>query len=124
MDIVTNAGAVGRAVITTKDGDRCTAAGSGLKDQWNQVGFRFMAFAQLPVRVSTGGVEVAQAHRLQPVGMVEVLKYLLHHPLAAPIRIDRRLGVFFVDRHILWIAIDGCARGEYQRADPGADHGL
>ena len=77
-----------------------------LQDQRHQVGFRFVAFAEFALGVGPGGVEVAQADRLQRVGAVVVRKHLLDHPLAAAVGIDRRLRVRLVDRHVVGLAED------------------
>ncbi|MNF77725.1 hypothetical protein D3C84_598760 [compost metagenome] len=124
VDVIANTGAVRRVVIPTKHGDGFASARGRLQDQWQQVGFRFMAFTQLSFRVGAGGIEVAQAHRFKTVGAVEVFQYLLHHPLAAAIRVDGGLGMFFVDGHVYRVTIDGGGRGKNQVFDLRAHHGL
>ncbi|MNH18388.1 hypothetical protein D3C79_780880 [compost metagenome] len=124
MNVVTNAGAIRGVVITTKHGHRIASAGGGLENQRYQVGFRLMALAQLPVRVGPRSIEITQANRLQPVGTIEILKDLLDHPLAQPIRVDRCLAVRFVDGYIQRVAVHRSAGREHQPLDARIHHGL
>lgn len=85
MHVVADTGAIRGIVIPAKYRYRLTPARGGLQDQRDQVGFRLVAFTQLAIRVSTGGIEVTQAYRLQAIRPVEVLENLLDHPFAQPV---------------------------------------
>lgn len=87
----------------------------GLQHQRNQVRLGLVAFTQFALGVGAGRVEIAQAHRLQPVSMVIVGQGLLHHQLAAAVGVDGLSGVRLVDALALRLAKD-CRRGREDEA--------
>ena len=60
VNVVTNASAIRRWVIVTKDSDALSLPESGLQYDWNQVALRVVIFAQITVRAGAGGVKVPQ----------------------------------------------------------------
>ena len=92
VDVVPDAGAVRSIIIRPENFNVFLLPGQRQQNVGNEVGFRFMALAQLSIRVCACGVEVAQADRLQPVCTVKIFKYLI-------------LVKVFIQRHIIQIFI-------------------
>ena len=99
VEIVADAGAVGGVVIGSKHGNVWQASSSSPQYQRNQMSFRVVAFAQIAVWISPGGIEIAQTDRFQAISDVVVLQHLLDHPLATPIGIDRIFGMRLINRN-------------------------
>jgi len=60
MDIVTDAGPVGGRVVGAVNRDQCLGVLRRPQQERDQVGLGGVVFADLPVRVRPGGVEIAQ----------------------------------------------------------------
>ncbi len=110
VDVVTNAGAVGRVVVFAVDLDVWPLTAGRLQDQWDEMGFWLVVFAKLAIRVGAGGVEVAQTDRAQSVGAIAVGQHLLDHAFAVTIGVDRLLRMRFVDRDVQRLAKGGSSR--------------
>ena len=108
VDVIAHAGAVHSVIVAAKNLQLLAAAHGDLRDKGQQVvGNVRGVFANQAACMRTDGVEVAQ-HSQRPlrVRAVEVSQNLFHHELAATIRIGGRSGVLFIERQILWRAID------------------
>src|SRR5436305_5920453 len=89
-------------------------AQGSLDGNGHHVSFRRMPFADLPLRIRAGGVEVAQDARSKALVAIEVAQDLLDDELASTIRIDWALNVSLND---------GCRQGNSVRgAGRGEDH--
>ena len=97
VDIVTDAGAVGRVVIVAENGKGRARSGGGEQRERDQVGFRVMVFTNPAVRGGTGRVEVTQRNAAQTVGHGRIGQDLLDHPLRAAVRAQRRFGQRYRD---------------------------
>ena len=124
VDVVADAGAVGSVVVAAEDGDVGAAPGCGLQHQRDEVGFRFVAFAEFAFRVGAGGVEVAQAHGLEAEGAVVAGQGLFHHPFGNAVGVDGARGVGFVDGHVVGLAEDGGGGREDEALHIVRDHGV
>ena len=62
--------------------------------------------------VSAGGIEVAEDHAGQSISTAEIAQQMLHHPLAAAIRIDRILAVCLCDWQFIRHAVSGTSGGK------------
>ena len=72
MDVIANAGAIRRVVVVAEDLQVGSMATHHVEHQRDQVGFRVVLFAEISVRISAGGVEVAEDHARQPIGGSEI----------------------------------------------------
>ena len=115
MDVVADAGAIRRRIVIPEDLQIGTLAAHHIEHQRDQMGFRLMVLAQITGRISTGRIEIAEDHARQAIGATEIVQQLLHHPLAAPIGIDRLLRMLLGDRHLLRHAVGGAGGGEHDR---------
>jgi hypothetical protein len=59
VDVVANAGAIGRFIIIPEHGNRCSCV-CCVKNQWDEVGLRIVRFADFAFGVCPGSVEIPQ----------------------------------------------------------------
>ena len=69
VDVIADAGAVGRGVVGAEDVDRLALAESDLQDQRDEMRFGVVVLADRAVGRGTGGVEVAQRGVAEAVGV-------------------------------------------------------
>lgn len=124
MDVIADAGAIRGVVIAPEDGDMGPAPGGGLQDQRDQVGFGVVPLAELPFGISPGGVEVAQADRLETIGAVKIGQHLFNHQLAVPVGVYWPLGMSLIDRGVFRLAEGGRGRRENKALDTKGAHCL
>src|ERR1035437_6041464 len=97
MNVIPDAGAVGRIVIVSEKRYRDTGANRA-KQQWNEVSLRFVTLSRTPRRIGARGVEVAQTDASDAMNPIEPMQQLLNHHLRFAISADRRIGLRFHDR--------------------------
>jgi hypothetical protein len=59
VNIITNAGSIGRVVIGSKDRNVFAVFGSSIQDEGHQVRFRIMVLANLGIWISSGSIEIS-----------------------------------------------------------------
>ena len=64
----------------------------------DQMSLRIVPLNQRPLRIRTGGIEIAQHGDSQVVHSVRICEDLLAHELGSPVGIDRVLRGIFRDR--------------------------
>jgi len=112
MDVIPDTGAVPGRVIGPEDPDLLPETHGRLNDQWDEMGLGLMKLANVPLRVSAGGIEVPQIDVLETVGPIIVLQDLLDEELGPAIGIDRILRMVFGDGDLLRMAVGGAGGGE------------
>src|SRR5215813_9352513 len=110
VDVVADAGTVGRVVVGAENGDVFALAASDLQDQGDEVRFRAMIFALL--RSGAGGVEIAEAGIAQFVDLVEPGKHLLYEELRFAVGVGGMERVGFLDRRAVGRAVKSGGGGE------------
>ncbi len=85
VDVVAQAGAVGRGVVGAEYGERVAAVQGGVDHERDQVRLGVMVLAEAAGRVRAGGIEVAQAGGAQPVHLARPVQRPLDHQLALAI---------------------------------------
>ena len=124
MDIVADAGPVGRGVVVAEDGDVRARAGRGLQHQRDQVCLGVVLLARLARCVGARGVEIAQRHRRHSVGCTSIPQDHLAHQLGAAVGIDRLLPHVLDHRQPLGQAVGRAAAGKDDRAHVVGTHRL
>jgi 3-oxoacyl-[acyl-carrier-protein] synthase II len=114
MHIVAQAGAIGRFVIVAEDLERLAQALGGIDGERDQVRLGIVVFSDLAIFGCTGGVEVAESRKAEPVGVSERLQRVFNIELGLPVRVDRSLGRRFDDRHLGGFAVGRAGRGEHE----------
>ena len=110
MDVVANAGTIGRGVVVAKDLNGLELANGDLGDVGHQVvGDTLGVLADQARRMGTDGVEVTEQHDIPfGVGGVNVHKDLLDHPLGPTIGVGRGLlRILLGDGRVVRVAVDG-----------------
>src|SRR5437868_12769939 len=111
---IANTGSVARVVVGAQYLKIGPKAQGSFDCNGDHVRFRRMPFADSPLRIRAGGVEVAQHARSKALVAIEVAQDLLDDELASTIRIDWALNVSLND---------GCRQGNSVRgAGRGEDH--
>ena len=90
VDVVADAGAVGRGVVGAEDVDRLALAERDLQDERDEVRFGVVVFADRAVGGGAGGVEVAEGGVAEAVGVRVVGQRVLDDQLGEAVGIDRR----------------------------------
>jgi hypothetical protein len=89
VDIVANAGAVGRVIVGAVDFDMAALAGRRLDRDLDQMGGAGGRLAGPPVRIGAGDVEVAQRAEIDRMGGGDVPEHPLGSSAWTAIGIDR-----------------------------------
>jgi hypothetical protein len=110
VDVISNAGAIGRFVIGAIDFDMVFLGERDLENIWDQVGLDAVVFAEF-LR-GTGGVEVAKGNERQAVNFFIPAEDRLKHELGLAVGIDRTLGEAFIERHAIGDAKGRAGGGE------------
>ena len=124
MDVVANAGAVGRRIVGTEHGQRGAAPERGIDHERQQVGLGLVGLAERAVRVRARGIEVAQCRPAQPVCDAVRLECVLDGELRCAVRIDRLRACGLGDRNLVGHAVDRGRRREQERADLAVQHAI
>ena len=88
-----------------------------MDDQGDEVSFGVVSFADEPVGVGAGGVEVSQVDVFDAEGGIVVAEDLFDHAFGSAIGGDGILGVMFVDGDGFGVSIDGTGRREDEIGD-------
>ena len=75
MNVVADTGAIGGGVIGAEDLDVRPLSEDGLEDERDEVSFRIVVLADLVVRVSARGIEVAQRNPFQSMRRAVLLAF-------------------------------------------------
>src|SRR6185295_15025273 len=112
MNVITNAGSVGRRIVGPKDCDVLAPAQRRLDHHWNQVRLRRVVLAENSGAIAAADVKVAEVGKAEGCaraghGFGEVADDVLAVPLAASIRAERRLRRRLRNRDVFggWLAI-------------------
>ena len=124
MDIVADAGAVGRGVVVAHDVEVGQSAVEGHEGAGDEMGFRIVAFACFAFRVGTSRVEVAQGRPRDAVRAGVVGQHTLHEHLGLTVGIDGVQLEVFGDGHGLGDAVHGGCAGYHDIAHTGLAHGF
>src|SRR5712691_6463075 len=112
MNVVADRRPIWGRIVGSVDVDLRTLAEGGLQYQRHKMSFWLMLFADLAVGVGAGGVEIAQRHRAQTIGLPVPVKRALDRQFGLAVRVDRKLGRGFSDRYIVGDAIGRASRRE------------
>ena len=107
MHVVPDTGAVGSGIVVSKDLELFLLELGRLEGQGNQVRFRPVILAEPGVRVGSGGVEVAEGHVTDPVGLGHAEQDLLRHQLGPPVGVDGGKGMVLVNGSLDGLPVDG-----------------
>lgn len=122
VNVVADAGAVGRGVIRAENFDVGNEAHGGVENLRDEVGFDTMSFAAL--RGSASGVEIAKSGELQRgVGAI-VSEDFFETELGFAVRVDGIFGVIFGDRNGVRFTVGGGCGRKDELFDAVAGHGV
>ena len=123
VDIVSQAGSVGRRVIRSEDVEMAALAKSRLRRHLDEMRRPLAGLPAAALRIGACHIEVAEHHIVQRMGSGRVPQHQLGHELRGAIGRDwiERRG--FPDRVFLGVAIDRRRRREDEPADLVADGG-
>ena len=110
VDVIANSRSIGRLIVGPIDVDMRAFSERGVQDQWNEVRFGFMSFADFAFAVGSGSVEIALRHRSQAIGLVIPSQRPLDRELSFAIGVDRQLRSGFLDRDHLGHAVGRASR--------------
>ena len=110
VDVIADAGSVGRFVVGAKNRDEFAFALRDLQNQRNQMRFGMVGFALVCGRA--GGVEIAQAGVTQSVDLVKPLEHLLDEEFGFAVSIRRMNGIVFFDRSAIGSSEQRCGGAE------------
>src|SRR5712671_3274273 len=93
VNVIANAGAVGRGIIRAEDLDLRPLAKNGLQDERNEMRFRIVIFANLGIGAGAGGVEIAECSTGPAIGRRIIGQGALHGKFGPAVWINRSLGL-------------------------------
>ena len=119
VNIVADAGSIGRRIIGSKYLQlRAKPRGRAQCDR-NQVGFRFVQFADFAAVIRTRCIEISQTREAKIIGPGVGLERLLEKQLRDSIRIYRLARSVFLDRNFLRFAVHRAGRRKYDLLHSG-----
>src|SRR6266404_1740560 len=122
MDVIADAGAVGRRIVVAKNFDVRGCGLNGLQDARNQMRFGAASFSALSR--SASDIEIAKRN-ITEAGIFAVIgEDVFKGEFGFAVWIDGRLGMVFRDRHDMGFAIDGAGGGKDEVGDAVAEHGV
>ena len=124
VDVVTDAGAVGRGIVGAEDFDAVPLAQGRLQDQGDEVCFRGMVFPDGAASIGPGRIEVAQGHVAQAVSPAELGQHGFDHELGLAVDVGRMVRHVFRNRRLFRFAVDGGRRREDEVFDAGPAYGF
>lgn len=124
VDVVAEAGAVGRGIVRAEDLQLKIAGQRGLESERDEVRFRIVEFTDLAGLVGSGGIEVAQAGDMQSVGSAVGFEGIFEGELGGAVGIDGLAGIVFGDGDFDRNAVDGAGGAEDEVTDTGVDGGV
>src|ERR1019366_6511369 len=110
VDVIADAGAVGRGVVGAVDFAMRLPAQGDLQHVRDEMRLDAMVLAEPDARA--GGVEVAACDELQPVSPLIPQEHFLEHQFRFAIRVDRALEQIFGHGHAVGRAVGGAGRTE------------
>src|SRR5271170_2421911 len=117
MDIVPNAGAVGRRVVGPENLQRRAIAPDGFKSGRDEVSLRAMNLAHQAVFIGTRRIEIAESDKTNSVGPIVSTQSLLEREFGGAIGIDRQLRRILGYGHLCRRAVGGASRRENKLPD-------
>src|SRR6267154_3305377 len=110
MDVVANAGAVGRGVIVAENGDVRSVGLNGLQDEGNEMGFVAAGFSAMGG--CAGDVEIAEGDEVESSILAIVGEDVFKGELGFAVRIDGGLGMVLRNGDGVGLAVNGAGGGE------------
>ena len=124
MDIIPDAGAVLGGIVVAKHADRLSLSQGHLENDGDQMGLRIVGLADLAGDMGTAGVEVAQGHVFQAVGLGNPAHHVLHGQLGLAVAVGGHSTVVLQDGHPLRLTVGGGGGREYDLVHAVGHHGL
>ncbi len=124
VDVIANAGAVGRRIVRAEHLDFVAQAKRGLGRDLDEVGGGSRRLAGAQLRVGARHVEIAQDHVIEAVRRARVAQDGLGHQLRGAVGGHRRGSVVLAHRNVRRIAIDRGGRGKNETAHAALDRAL
>src|SRR4051812_8077242 len=112
VDVIADACAVRRGIVSAEDFDVFTLPKGDLQDEWDEVRFGIVVFAECAVSSGPRCVEVAQGGIAQAVGVRVIGQRVFDDELRKSIRTDRILWMIFGQRDALGIAVSRAGTGK------------
>ena len=81
-------------------------------------------FPDLSAFVGTGGMEIAQGRKSQPVGVIVSFQRVFHEKLRHSVRIDGLARSVFRDRHLCRRSVYRAGGGKHEFLDAGIQRGV
>src|SRR5262249_37893652 len=122
MNVVAEAGPIGRRVVRAEDLDGWPLSHRGLDDEWNEMRFGIVVLANTPIGTGARRVEVAECRIAPLVCRGIVGERALDSELTGAVGIDRMLGLVLGDRYLPRRAVRSAGTGKYHAADAIASH--
>src|SRR6202790_4713289 len=122
MDVIANARAVRGWIVIAENLNVGPLMGRRLKNNGNQVRLRIVLLATQ--RRCACGVEIAETHVAQAVGLLVPMADTFQSELRLPIRICGTRGVRLFNKRLLRITVYGSCRGKYQPGNSCGTHSL
>ena len=122
VNVVADTGAVRSGVVGAKDSAFLLLGKRDAQHVGDEVRLDSALFAKF--LAATGGVEIAERHKLQPVQLAVPFEYRLEHQLAFAVRVDWLLRSLLSDRHGVRHAVGGCGGAEDKFFHAGLDGGV
>ena len=110
VNVVADAGAVRSGVVGAKNSALLRLAKRDAQHVGDEMRLDRALFAEF--LAATGGVEVAERHKFEPVQFVVPLEQRLEHQFALAVRVDWLLGFLLGDRHGVRHAVGGSGGAE------------
>src|SRR3984893_19303754 len=122
MDVIANARAVGSRIVIAENLHVRPLMGRCLENNGNQVRLRLVLLATQ--RRCACGVEIAETHVAQAVGLLVPMTRTFQTELSLSIGICWTRGVRFFNKRLLRLTVYGSCRGKYQPGNSGGAHSL
>ena len=124
MNVITDAGAVGRGIVFAKKLEWAAFSGDGFQSGGNEMSFRIVQFADRATLVGAGGIEIAQADRAQAVSASVRFKRVFEKQFRHSVRINGLAGSVFSDGNPGGNAVDGASGRKYESFHAGIERGV
>ena len=124
VDIVAEAGSIGRGVVGPEYGYLRPPARQTLEHERYQVRLRIVALSYLTLGVAARRVEIAKHAGFEAEGPVVVFEDPLDHKLGSPVGIDRILRMRLVQGKAQSLSEGGAGGGEDEAPHAVGDHGV
>ncbi len=121
VDVVADAGAVGRRVVGAEHIHLGAFAESCLDRHLDEMGCALGGLPGAQLGVGAGDVEITQDHVIEGVGDAGIAQHDLGHELRGAVGRHRGHRIILADRHLGGVAVDRCGRGEDELVDAAPD---